>query len=259
MNEIMSIENLPVKYQTMLSRISDRFLIIERDARNFNKTQSQFMNHVMTVSQPTALRSMRQILAEIKRKKEALDEAYFKLRKKKVKQKKKKRLLETTTDPLDREMLEIEIAEIDSRIATTMGYVEGAIRSISSYMAQYDNLLEQIGKDELTEEDFEKDEERYHIMTAFTQALIAARARGGMIDEGNYIYFHQIGINGTMAQCEITSYLSNEGRMVAEGNAVPHDNVTRWLDDIADKYKGCAEAFTKARGLKLLDTNSCHK
>lgn len=259
MTDIIVIENLPTQYQSMLSRISERFPVIAKATKNFNKQQSQFMNHVMTVSQPTAIRSMRQILAEITRKREALNEAYFKLKKQKVKQKKKRKALEVASDPLDREMLEIEIEEIDSKMSITMGYVEGAIRTIASYMAQYDSLLKQTGKDELTEEDFEKDEERYHIMTAFTQALTAARSRGGIIDEGNHIYFQQLGINGTMAQHEVSLLLAYEGKMLVEGNEIDHNLVPVWLNDMAEKYKGCADRYAKLRGLELFDASSCHK
>lgn len=250
--------SLPAKYQTMLTQISEHFPLIEKATRHFNKSQSQFMNHTMTVSQPTEIRSMRQILAEIERRKQALNEAYFKWRKQKVRRKIKETALETETDPFKRELLEIEIEEINSKIASSMGYIEGAIRTVASYMAQFNNLLKKTGIEELTEEVFEKDEERYHIMTAFTQALIAARARGGVIDEGNHIYFHQIGINGTMAQKEISSYLANEGRNLSEGKSIKHSNVLSWLDEMAERYKGCAVEYTQARGMTLLDIGSCH-
>jgi hypothetical protein len=248
--------NLPTQYQAMLESVSGFFPAIAKATRNFNKSQSQFMNNMLTLSQPTELRSLRQILAEVNKSKMALDEAYFNIRKKQVQIKQKKRF--RASDDLEREMLDIEIAELENQISNTMGYVEGAIRKISAYMAQYQSILKALGKEEITEEDFEKDEERYHIMKAFEQGLCAARSHGGIIDEGNHIYFYQIGISGTAAQVEVSALLSQEGQMVVDGKMPGHEIVWKWLHDLADKYAGCAKTFMETKHMQLTDENSLH-
>jgi hypothetical protein len=217
------------------------------------------MDNMFTLSQPTELRSLRQILAEINKSKMALDEAYFGIQRKQIEIKKLKRTLINEKDNFEKDLININIAELKNQIANTMGYVEGAIRKISAYLNQYKNILTKLGRKEFTEEDFEKDEERYHIMTAFTQALCAARSRSGIIDEGNHIYFHQIGINGTMAQFEITKYLKEEGELLVHGNEIHHDRVIDWLNNMAIKYQGCAIKYSGKRNMKLLDSESCHK
>ena len=134
--------------------------------------------------------------------------------------------------------------------------------SYLSHLSRYVGALlfyPHLDKEEITEEDFEKDEERYHIMKAFEQALCAARAHGGTIDEGNHIYFYQIGINGTSAQVEINAYLSGEGQQVSEEGILPeHENTWEWLHDMADKYSGCAQKFVEQKYMKLLDEKSLH-
>ena len=52
-----------------------------------------------------------------------------------------------------------------------------------------------------------KKSQHYHVMTCLKQALNAARARGGVIDEGNLIYLFDMGINSAQAQAEIYAYL----------------------------------------------------
>jgi hypothetical protein len=216
------------------------------------------MDNMLTVNHPTGLRNARQILAEVNRSKMALEESYFAMKKKKIDIKKKLELLETA-DGLDKDLLEVEIEEIRSQIVTNTGYIEGAIRKVAAYMNQYNNILKSLGKEEFSEEDFEKDEERYHIMKMFEQGLCAARSHGGVIDEGNQIYAHQIGINGTAAQVEVSTYLENEGKLIVNNILPPHNMTIEWLRSMADKYEGSAKAYAALKGMELLDTTSLHK
>uniref|UniRef100_A0A6M3J5D5 Uncharacterized protein n=1 Tax=viral metagenome TaxID=1070528 RepID=A0A6M3J5D5_9ZZZZ len=246
-------------YKDMLAGISKYFPVIEKATANFNKTQSQFMNNMLTVNHPTELRNARQILAEIEKSRMALDEAFFSIQKKRIEIKKKEVILSVTTDVLDKELLKIEIAELKSQIKTSTGYVEGAIRRVSAYISQYRQILSSLGKESFTEEDFELDEERYHIMKMFEQGLCAARSHGGVIDEGNQIYAHQIGINGTAAQREVSLYLASEGKMIAEGDMPTHGMTIDWLHEMTKKYEGSAKRYVERKRMMLLDMDSLHK
>jgi hypothetical protein len=248
------------KYEVMLKTIQNNYPVIEKATKNFNKTQSQFMDNMFTVSHPTELRNARQILAEITKSKMALDETYFSIRKKKLELRRKKNKLEMerTLDIFDKELLLIEIDEVTSQIRTAIGYIEGAIRKVSAYINQYNNILKSFGKEEFTEEDFEKDEERYHIMKMFEQALCAARSHGGVVDEGNQIYAHQIGINGTMVQQEILKYLAEEGKLISIKEVPTHEMTINWLKSMAGKYVGSAVAYVVKKGMVLLDVDSLH-
>jgi len=241
-------KDLPVQYQSMLNRISESYPIIHKATKNFNKSQSQFMDNMFTISQPTELRSARQILAEIAKAKMAMDEAYFSIRKKQIQIKRKRQEQD--------ELSEIEAQEMESQIAVTMEYVEGAVRKISAYMTQYQNILNKYGKSEFTEEDFERDEERYHIMTAFTQALYAAMAHNGIIDEGNQIYMGQIGISVFAAQAEVSDFLNIGQDLIAKGKMPTHAMVLKWLNALADKYAGCASQYAEYKGMTLMDNKS---
>jgi hypothetical protein len=120
---------------------------------------------------------------------------------------------------------------------------------------QYQAVLNALGKDHLTELDYEKDEVRYHIMTAFNQALTAARARGGLIDEGNHIYLFQLGINGAVAQAELTAFLQAEQEALNNGIAPSHEGIVKWLNLVADKFEKAPELYAAQRNLKILNTD----
>lgn len=247
---------LSTQYQNLLERINDYYPMIEKSTKNFYKTQSQFMDNMLTVHQPTELRSLRQILAEINKSKMALDEAYFGLRKKRVEIKKREFQLTQHCDVFERETLEIEVEELQTQIASTMNYVEGAIRRVSAFITQYNNILRKYGKDEFTEEDFERDECRYHVMKAFEQALCAARSRNGSIDEGNQIYFYQIGISGSAAQCEVNTIFDKELEYLKRNEFPPHKIISDWLEEMGDKYSSASIEFAKRKGMTLFDTES---
>lgn len=244
------------EYNVMLKNIQDRLPAVERDTSNFHKSHSQFMQVTLDVTAITPIRSIKHTLAEIDRTRAALQEAYIGLRKKQVELKKKEAELEKTTDPLDREMLEIEILELNSQLEGTQNHVNGAIRKMNFMVNQHKQLLEKVGKNEITEEDYELEEARYHIMTCMKQALNAARSRNGMIDEGNLIYLFDLGINAAQAQAEVLAYLQMENQLISQGQAPTHEMTMRWLEACADKWANDPAKFAARRGFNIFDKSS---
>ena len=244
------------EYNLMLQNIQDRMPAVTRDTSNFHKSHSQFMSVTLDVTAITPIRSIKHTLAEIDRTKSALQEAYIGLRKKQVDLKKKERELESCTDPLDRELLEIEILELNSHVEGTQNHVNGALRKMNFMVNQHKQLLEVVGKNEITEEDYEKEEARYHIMTCMKQALNAARSRNGMIDEGNLIYLFDLGINAAQAQAEVFAYLNMENQLISNGNAPTHEMTVRWLEACATKWAKDPATFAARRGFSVFDRSS---
>ena len=244
------------EYNLMLKNIQDRLPAVARDTSNFHKSHSQFMSVTLDVTAITPIRSIKHTLAEIDRTRSALQEAYIGLRKKQNELKKKERDLAQADDPLDCELLEIEILEINSHIEGTQNHVNGAIRKMNFFVNQHKQLLEKVGKEEITEEDYEREEARYHIMTCMKQALSAARSRNGMIDEGNLIYLFDLGINAAQAQAEMYAYLNMENQLISEGNAPTHEMTMRWLEACADKWAEDPAKFAARRGFSVFDQHS---
>jgi hypothetical protein len=247
------------EYNLMLKNIDDRLPAVQRDTSNFHKSHSQFMQVTLDVTAITPIRSIKHTLAEIDRTRAALQEAYINMRKKQVELKKKQDQLENPKEPLDqfaKELLEIEILELQGQLEGTQNHVNGAIRKMNFMVNQHKQLLEAVGKNEITEEDYEREESRYHIMTCMKQALNAARSRNGMIDEGNLIYLFDLGINAAQAQAEVFAYLNMENQLISNGQAPTHDMTMRWLEACADKWEKDPETFAKRRGFSIFDRSS---
>ena len=244
------------EYKSMLTNIAEKMPAVTQATSNFHKSHSQFMGVTLDVTAITPIRSIKHTLAEIDKTRSALQEAYINLRKKEVKLKKKQAKLIDCREPLARELLEIEILEIQGHLEGTRNSVQGAVRKMNFFTNQYDNLMKKIGKEELSEEDYELEEARYHIMTCMKQALNSARPRNGIIDEGNMIYLFDLGINAAQAQAEVFSYLHWENELVKDGKAPEHFHTVQWLEGCADKWAGCPAAFANSRGFDVYDPTS---
>ena len=247
---------LPQEYKGMLTHIEETLPATQAACDNFYKSHSQMMTVTLDITDLTPVRSIKHTLAAIERTKSALAEAQINRRKNEIKIKKKQREIDECQDDLDREELEIDMIELMNNNMNIENSMKGAIRKISFLMTQYRSVLDHIGKDHITEEDYEREEKRYHVMTALKQALNSARPRGGIIDEGNSIYLFDIGVNVSHAQAEVFNYLKIENELIANGQAPSHEMTIEWLEKCADKFQDCAERFAESRGFKVLDEKS---
>ena len=258
---IQKLTNSPLvkkEYKQMLTNINATLPAIKQSSSNFYKSHSQFMGVMLDVTAITPIRSVKHTLAELDKTRMALEEAQLKMMKKDIELRQKEKQLADGDfkDELERELLETEILEVKVNMNNIQNSVSGAIRKMNFFTNQYKSILKKLGKDDITEEEYEKEESRYHVMTCMKQALNAARARGGVIDEGNLIYLFDMGINSAQAQAEIYAYLETENKLMREGKAPTHEMTMQWLEACADKFSGDAEKFAERRGFKLYDEES---
>ncbi len=257
---IDNISSLPVvtkQYKGMLKHIKETLPAIQKSSSNFYKSHSQFMGTMLDVTAITPIRSVKHTLAEIDKTRMALEEAHINLRKKQIDMdRKEEKLRNVDLDEFDRAQTEIELIELKVSEKNIQNSITGAIRKMSYFTTQYKSILKKLGKEEISEEEYEDEEEGYHIMTCMKQALNAARARGGVIDEGNLIYLFDMGINSAVAQQEILAYLQKENDMITNGGTPTHEMTMQWLEHCVERFKGDSNAFAERRGFQLKDTKS---
>ena len=258
---IQKISNSPMvkkEYKVMLENINKTLPAIKQSSSNFYKSHSQFMGVMLDVTAITPVRSVKHTLAEIDKTRMALEEAHLKMMKKEIELKEKEKQLADGDykNEFERDRLEVEILEIKVNMSNIQNSISGAIRKMNFFTNQYKSILKKLGKEDITEEEYEKEEANYHVMTCMKQALNAARARGGVIDEGNLIYLFDMGINSAQAQAEIYAYLKMENDMMDKGQAPTHEMTMQWLEACADKFQGDAEKFAERRGFTLYDEKS---
>ena len=258
---IKEISNSPLvkkEYKTMLDNIHNTLPAIKQSSSNFYKSHSQFMGVMLDVTAITPIRSIKHTLAEIDKTKVALEEGHISLQKKDIELREKEHKLKTDLDltSFEKELLELEILEIQVGMNNTQNSILGAIRKMNFFTNQYKNILKKFGKEDITEEEYEKEEANYHVMTCMKQALSAARSRGGAIDEGNLIYLFDMGINSGQAQTEVNAYLKMEKEILEAGQEPTHEMTMQWLEACAVKFSKDANKFAERRGFKLYDEQS---
>jgi hypothetical protein len=241
----------------MLKHIVDTMPAIKVSSANFYKSHSQFMGVMLDVTAITPVRSVKHTLAEIDRTRMALEEAHLKMAENDIMIKKREKQLEDDKlDPLEREHIELKLLKLKVQGANILNSIQGAIRKMSFFTTQYKSILKKLGKEQISEEEYEIEEVKYHIMTCMKQALNAARARGGQIDEGNLIYLFDMGINSAVAQKEIYNYLKLENDLIAQGKNPTHEMTMQWLEACAEIFKNESVKFADRRGFQLLDKKS---
>ena len=121
-----------------LAKISERMKEMDRANLSFNKkntqTTSQLMSLTMMCDAP--YRRLRQVLAQIEKKRFALEDAAFDFRKKKLE------LREFREK--DDELSQIEADELENQIKRNMGYLEGSLKELAMYQETYDDIKESL-------------------------------------------------------------------------------------------------------------------
>lgn len=263
---------IPAGHEQVIATIKNNLPAIQQVSKNFGKRQSEFMNTMLTVSQPTPLRRLRQCCSEIERTWEAIRHHYYKYKELALKvesieqditfirqaldvrynetdQRKERR---TSKLGLKLRKKQLKLEKIRSDIVAGEKYIGGALRRVSQLSEQYKQMLRDAGKEAFTEEDFEEEEIEYHIKTALLQGLTAARSNGGSIDEGNHIYLQQIGVHGAIAQKRVEELLHKEKTMMSNNMVPDMKLVWDWLDKCYNEFKPAVYAFAQLKGQRSL-------
>ena len=178
--------------------------------RIWNRSHSQWTWRHINLSYAAPMKNLRQVSAEMTRKREALEEAKWNYLKNEIKLKQKEQRLEKEKDDLKKQLLEIDIAQLKSGMANGMKYVEGAMKDVLTLSNLYDDLKENF-KD-YTEEDFEKEETKSHLKRSLVQCLRDVR-QSGRITKGEQEYLEQIGVNPGKIHLDMTAFLEYEQKI----------------------------------------------
>jgi|TARA_B110000495_G_C22853596_1_gene497713 hypothetical protein len=212
--------------------------------RIWDRSRSQFMLKHLTCSQADNWTRLRQVSAEMANKRMALNEAKFGYMESQVKIKMKIKKLDEETDPLKKELLEIQTAKMESQSSEVLIKVEGALKEIETLATMHDQLKEIIG--DVSEEEFERAQVQSHIKRAMTQSVREVRERGS-IGCGNQEYLEQVGVSVTSALKEIRDFLKQE----AETNVANTSLLHSFIDDFAIRYEGTAKQQADYLGFSL--------
>jgi hypothetical protein len=204
---------------------------VQYTERIWDRSRSQWMLKFLVCSNADGWLRLRQVSAEMNRKRMTLQEAKFGYMKKLTEAKiRRDEMLEEENENKSL-LLEIEAVEFETQATELLVKVEGALKECETLGQMHDELKERLG--DITEEEFEKAQTKAHIKRAVMQSIREVK-ECGKIRCGNAEYLEQIGLSTTAILKDIFIFLEEESQAGIEDTTMLH----KFLEDTADKYQG---------------------
>ena len=229
-----------------LAVIAEKMVEIDRVNHTAGRSQTQTTNQLMSLTMMTdsPYRRLRQCMSQIERKRKALEEAYFKMQKKKVQ-------VNYWYEKGD-EMSVIRAKEAESNMIRQKDYIDAAFKEIATFQCAYDEIRESHNIPENWDErDAEEAEIDHHIKQAFRQAH-RDMVNTGRIGLGNMEYMEQYGIHIQTATRIIADYITSEEKMIAKGSFPTVNKLYDFLDRMAETFHDAHKDVMKRIGIKEL-------
>lgn len=205
----------------------------------WNHSHSQWSWKHLNLSYHAPYKNMRQIAAEISRKKAALNEAKWRHVETEMKIRKIEDELHkgNETGQLDywREVeLKIKLAKYREGLAEGAVVIEGAMKDVLVLNELYEQLKNKVSG--FSEADFEKDETKTHLKRALVQCIRDVRQYGS-ITKGEQEYIEQIGVNPMKLQGLLKKYVEAEAKEDKWDVSGLYEFVDKLSNELTDVYK----------------------
>ena len=241
-----SVGGLATITNEKLAIISQKMVAIDRANNTAGRSETQTTNQLMTLTMLTdsPYRRLRQCLAQIEKKRGALDETYFRMKKKQV-------LIKQWYEKGD-EMSVLKAQEAEHALMRSKNYIDGAFKEIATFQCAYDEIRESYNIPENWDErDAEEAEIDHHIKQAFRQSH-REMVGSGCITSGNMEYLEQYGIHIQTATRLIADYIASEDEMIAKGQMPTVAHLYAFLDRMAETFHDAHKTVMQRIGIKEL-------
>jgi|GEM_PF-2642967 len=255
-----------IEFHTMdhekMALVARRMGEIDRATRAFGKRNSQAMSKLMTISMlsQSPLRRLRQCLAEIEKKRAALKENIFDLKRDQIEL---RRIQASGGGPDEnvfvKELRQIDMEELSSRISDRSIYIEGALKAIGAFQDAYDEIKAAYNiPDNWDEKDFEEAEIEHHIKMAILHAVRDVEVTG-RIGMGTHEYLEQFGMNPHTVYIKVRQFLHCQEEDAMETANSPElyssqdiSMLYRFIDGLYEVFKDEYKKAMDRLGLKNL-------
>lgn len=202
----------------------------------WNHSHSQWMWKHINFSYHSPHKNMRQISAELSKKKSALNEAKWRHIKKEAKIRKLQEELQNSEN-LDywKEVdMKIKLSELQEGAIEGMTYIEGAMKDVLALQEIYEDLKEKVSG--FSEHDIEKEESITHLKRSIVQCIRDVR-QSGRITKGEQEYMEQIGVNPGKMQRILQEYVKKEVEQDSWGSEPLFEFVDGLARELIEKHK----------------------
>ena len=208
---------------------------LDEKTKFFDRNNSQSTLSMMSLTMlngHSPLRMLRQVLAETEKRKMALAEA----------QVSHARALKNIDKLQEKVFLQPEnkIAQAKLRAAfvgieSMESKINGSFKDIATLITAYNNLKENYGIEDWTEEEFEESEKKHHVRRGF-ELMYRNLMDGGRASTSTIEYMQQYGVHPQVGFVEVQGYIAVVNELISK-EQIPHSNhLEEFLDAMADKY-----------------------
>ena len=203
---------------------------IEEKTRSFYRNNSQHTLSLMTLTMlngKSPMRMMRQVMAEVEKRKMALAEAQVSY----AETQKEIEDLEFKDDPIS----QAKFRQKNVSLAMLESKVNGSFKDIATLIDQYNNIKEAHGIDDWDEGTFEAEEKRHHVRRGF-ELMYRNLLEGSRAQTATIEYLQQYGVHPQVALTETSCYVQHSGEQISKCVLLHSNDLEEFLDQMADKY-----------------------
>ena len=218
-----------------VAKVNEFLPELDNKTKYFDRNNSQSTLSMMSITMlngQSPMRMMRQIMAEVEKRKMALAEAQVNH----AKQLEEIEELQTKLqiDP-DNNLLNAKLRQAMVGITAHESKINGSFKDIAVLIDSYNAIKENNGIEDWDEEQFEREEKRHHVRRGF-ELMYRNLMDGGRASTATIEYMQQYGVHPQVGLVEVQSYMNSVTDRMNNG-VMPHANdLEDFLDAIADKY-----------------------
>ena len=198
----------------------------------FGSSNSQTTITMMTLTMlggQSSYRMLRQILAEVEKRKNALSDVQ-------VRHAKLAREIEKLEGEIDDPVQAARYRRACVSISTLEQKINGSFADIATLIDAYNNVKETRGiSDEWDEESFENDEKKHHVRRCF-EMMYRNMLEQGRINVSTIEYMQQFGIHPQICQKEVQGYINYTDDRIQGGHILHANDLEDFLDEMGEKY-----------------------
>ena len=217
---------------------------LDEKTKFFDRNNSQSTLSMMSLTMlngHSPHRMLRQVLAETEKRKMALAEAQVGHAKalKKIEKLQEKLFL----DP-DDNVVNAKLRAAFVSIEMMESKINGSFKDIATLITAYNNMKENFGIEDWSEEEFEESEKKHHVRRGF-ELMYRNLMDGGRASTSTIEYMQQYGVHPQVGFAEVQGYIAVVNELLNK-QQIPHSNhLEEFLDAMGEKYYKEADKTTE--------------
>ena len=218
--------------EAAVERVSQYLPELDTKTKAFGSQNSQTTISMMTLTMlggQSPFRMLRQILAEVEKRKGALSESQ-------VNHAKLVREIKKLEDQTDDPVQAARYRKACVNITTLENKINGSFADLATLIEAYNNIKESQGiSDEWDEESFENAEKQHHVRRCF-EMMYRNLLDGNRVQTSTIEYMQQFGVHPQICQKEVQGYISYTDDRIQQGGILHANDLEDFLDEMGNKY-----------------------